>query len=86
MPFFEEPTVEDPKDRLEVYDQVWIMHNNKPDQKMVYSRTEVMNYPKNGTEIEYRLVVGTCGASDSNAIRVDRAKIFKTREELVASI
>lgn len=86
MAFFEEPTIEDPKDRLEIYDNVWVMYNNSPEQKMIYSRTEVMNYAKNGTDIEYRLVVGACGASDVNAIKFSRDKIFLTKEELVKSL
>ncbi len=86
MAFFEDPKVEDPKDKLEIYTRVWVMYHNKPEQQLIYSRTEVMNYAKNGTDIEYRLVPETCGAADWKAVKVNRDKIFKTRTELVAAI
>jgi len=86
MAFFEEPTIEDPKDRLEIYDNVWVMYNNTPMKKRIYSRTEVMNHAKNGNDIEYRIVDGICGASDVNAIKFSRDKIFSTKEDLVKSL
>ena len=70
-----------------VYDNVWIMHKNRATKLIVYAVIEEMNHSKQGTEKSYLLVHDICGASETSAIRFScRDEIFKTKEELIASI
>ena len=71
---------------FKVYEQVWIMENNKPVSKLVYSIIEEMNYWKNGTETHYTLVNGTLGATSAKAIHRDVTKIFREKSELLSTL
>jgi hypothetical protein len=78
------PTPNYETDDFKVYDKVWVMHNNKPIEQMIYSKTEKMNFSKNGIETEYKVVSGTYGACDERS-RIYK-KVFKTKEELIESL
>lgn len=71
---------------LKVYDKVWVMENNKPTPKMVYSITNEMNHMKNGVDIVYRFVDGLVGACSTSSVLYKSDLIFDSKEELIQSL
>ena len=70
--------------KLKVYDDVWILNNNKPVKMMIFAVVESMDYWKQGTEIHYRLVKQRCGTGWGNneGIRRERKDVFITKQDL----
>ena len=73
--------------KFKVYNQVWVILDNKPQQLMIYDITEVMNLSKIGTDFRYRLVRGkySAGFGNNKPMRFATNKMFLTKEELVNS-
>lgn len=73
---------------LKVYDRVWIMDNNKPQQMLIFAVIEGMDYNKSGTDMHYRLVRDTMGAGWGNneGIQRMRDQIFLSKAELLESL
>ncbi len=75
---------------LKVYDEVWIMENNVPKQKLVFAVVESMSYFKvrGKTDVHYQLVDSTLGSGWGNneGIRREGKDIFETKEQLLSSL
>ena len=73
---------------FKVYERVWVMKNNAPTEKIIYSVTEQMNNMKNGTEKRYTLVNSQVGAGvgDNKEQGYATSYIYKTKESLIASL
>lgn len=73
---------------IKVYDEVWILHNNKPVKMMVFAVIESMDYWKQGTEIHYNLVKERCGVGWGSNEGVQRSpdNIFLTKQELLDNL
>jgi len=73
---------------FEVYDNVWIISHNRITEKMIYSKTQTMNFGKTGVDWSYKLVNGVLGAgvtpNEAKGYAID--EIFATKDELVASL
>jgi len=71
-----------------VYDNVWIMQDNKICEKMVYSVTESMGHLPSETCITICLVNEFCSNNTSTnpAVGYDLRFIFNTKEELIESL
>jgi len=71
-----------------VYDKVWLIENNQIQQKMIYSKTETMNFSKTDVDWSYKLVDGVLGAGvlPNREVGYDISEIFATKDELVASL
>lgn len=73
---------------FDVYDEVWIMENNKPTKKVIFAVVLSMSHNKRGQEVHYRLVNHQCGTGWGNGegIRCDESNMFCTKEDLVDSL
>lgn len=74
---------------FEVYEKVWIMHNNRPTSFIVFAVIDSMADAKGGkVERLYRLVSNQVGAGWGNNEGMPRSScdMFKTRAELVKSL
>ncbi len=75
---------------LKVYDEVWIMENNAPKEKLVFAVVESMSYFKacGKTDVHYQLVNSTLGAGWGNneGVRREGKDIFETKEQLIESL
>jgi len=71
-----------------VYDEVWVMKNNKPTLLLVYSVEEKMNHWKNGIDKFYRVVDGTLSADTPTnpAIGYAITNLFRSKEELMSTL
>lgn len=74
--------------KFKVYEQVWVVLDNKPQQMMIYDITEVMNLSKSGTDFHYRLVGGkySAGFGSNKPMRFATNKMFNTKDELLDSL
>jgi hypothetical protein len=75
-------------DPIKVYDPVWVMHNNRPVQMLVYAAVEQMDFGKTGTELIYHLTPERCGAGSPGREypRFSKKECFSTKEELLESL
>ena len=75
-------------DKYDIYDNVWVMFNNMTVERLVYSKTHTMNLGKNGVDTTYKLVESTVGVDHGGnmSIQYNSRFIFKTKEELIASL
>ena len=75
---------------LGVYDNVWIMINNKPQERIIYSVTETMDTISYNftTKTFYTVVNGILGNGQGNnkEVGVARDCMFRTKEELIKSL
>lgn len=73
---------------FEVYDEVWIMENNRPTKKVVFAVTRSMNYYKDGVEIYIHLVNTQVGAGWGNneGIRKHISDVFTDKEAVIRNI
>lgn len=69
-----------------VYDKVWIMQNNKPVEKLIYAIIERMNFPKTGTDTNYKIVDSRCGACWEKSQYVSMDDVYATKEELLETL
>ena len=76
--------------QFSVYDRTWIMHNNMPVERIVYSVIHTMDTISSppGTRITYKVVNGLCGNATSRnpAISCDEERMFHTKEALLESL
>ena len=74
---------------FDVYDEVWVMENNKPKKKIIFAVVKSMGFSKGGTtEVHYQLVDTQIGAGWGNneGIRATEETMFSTKEELIDSL
>lgn len=73
---------------FKVYDNVWIMENNVPKQKLVFAVVECMDYFKTGIEKHYQLVDSKAGAGWGNieGVRRNEVEVFISLEDLLSSM
>jgi len=73
------------KKNLSVYDEVWVMENNEPKKKIIFSITQEMNHFKNGVDVLYNLVDNQVGAGRGNdtGIVYDECEIFLDKQLLI---
>lgn len=73
------------KKNLSVYDEVWVMENNEPKKKIVFSITQEMNHFKNGVDVLYNLVDNQVGAGRGNdtGLVYDECEIFLDKQLLI---
>lgn len=73
---------------FKVYDDVWVMRNNRPERVMIYSVEESMNHWKNGVEKSYKIVHGKMSADTPNnpAFGYSANKIFRSRSDLIKEL
>ena len=67
-----------------VYDKVWIMINNMPTEMLVYAIVEEMGFTKRDTDLTYRLVSSTCGATFEKSISA--STVHSTKRALIESL
>lgn len=73
---------------MKVYDKVWIMENNKPVKKIVFSVVHSMSHMKNGVDTHYQLVDSQVGAGFGNNEGVRRGpdEVFPSKDALLKSL
>lgn len=72
--------------RFKVYDEVWVMENNRPVKLLVFAVVESMDYRKTGTEVRYHLVESRVGAGWGNNSGQVYERPFATKEELIEAL
>ena len=74
--------------KYKVYDEVWIMRNNRPVEMVVFAAIQSMNHFKTGVDMNYRLVNSAVGAGFGNnsGILMAEADIFETKQALLDSL
>jgi len=72
--------------KFKVYDKVWVMSDNKPKEMIVYSVIETMAFNPNATSFKYTLVHSIIGAGAGNNKDRYYTGLFKTKEDLLASL
>lgn len=71
-----------------VYDKVWVMFGNKPQEKIIYSINMRYNRWMLKNEISYNVVdsmVGT-GRGNNEGVTVKPEMLFDTKQELIDSL
>jgi hypothetical protein len=73
---------------FKVYDEVWIMEDNKLITNIVFAVIHSMDDAKTGIETHYQLVSDQCGAGwgNNSGVRKESDRMFKTKEELLSSL
>lgn len=72
--------------KAEVYNVVYVMEDNKPTKKMVYSVTQQMSYYKRNVETVYRLVTTAVGASDDTAVVYPITDMYESVDALLNNL
>jgi len=73
---------------FDVYENVWIMQDNKPTEMVIFAVVVSMSHNKRGQDVHYQLVRQICGTGWGNneGIRRDEASMFTSKEDLLASL
>lgn len=71
---------------LKVYDECWVMLNNKIEKRIIYSVIECMNLKKTGVDRSYTVMSELCGAIEGRDIPLHDADVYKNRQSLIDSL
>ena len=72
--------------KYKVYDKVWTMRNDKPQQFLIYAVIQEMALEKTKVDTKYRIVPETFGACWDDSTEVREENLWDTKEGLVESL
>lgn len=69
-----------------VYDKVWVMNNNRPQEKAVNKVIQYASFGKRHVKIEYALLSYLIAGDSSRGAIFQEEMVFATKEELIESL